>query len=73
LPDLSQENSWVANTLIDVCKKMVSTFGIDGFRMDTVKQVRNLNQGLLISLPGSKMVLGRLAKPSGSIYYRREF
>ena len=39
LPDLKQENSWVAQTLIDWIGDIVSKYNIDGIRIDTIMEV----------------------------------
>ena len=39
LPDLKQENEWVAQTLIDWIKDIVSKYNIDGIRIDTIMEV----------------------------------
>jgi len=39
LPDLKQENEWVAQTLIDWIKDLVSKYDIDGIRIDTIMEV----------------------------------
>ena len=39
LPDLNQENSWVRQYLKDWIKNLVSKFGFDGVRIDTVPHV----------------------------------
>ena len=39
LPDLKQENEWVAQTLIDWIKDIVSKYNVDGIRIDTIMEV----------------------------------
>ena len=39
LPDLKQENEWVAQTLINWIKDLVSKYDIDGIRIDTIMEV----------------------------------
>ena len=39
LPDLDQENSYVANTLTAWIQNTVETYGFDGIRIDTVPEV----------------------------------
>jgi alpha-amylase len=39
LPDLKQENNNVANTLTTWIKQLVTTYGFDGLRIDTVPEV----------------------------------
>ncbi len=41
LDDLFTEHPDVANGMIDVAKNLISTFGIDGLRIDTVKHVND--------------------------------
>ena len=39
LPDLKQENDWVAQTLINWIKDVVQKYNIDGIRIDTIMEV----------------------------------
>jgi len=39
LPDLNQENSWVADYLQDWIHALVNTYGFDGIRIDTIPHV----------------------------------
>ncbi len=39
LPDLKQENEWVAQTLINWIKDIVNKYNIDGIRIDTIMEV----------------------------------
>ena len=39
LPDLKQENTWVAQTLCNWIKDLVSKYNIDGLRIDTIMEV----------------------------------
>lgn len=39
LPDLKQENDWVKNQLLDWIDWLVSTYDIDGLRIDTIPEV----------------------------------
>lgn len=39
LPDLAQENPFVSNYLLDWIQKMISEYGFDAIRIDTVKHV----------------------------------
>jgi alpha-amylase len=39
LPDLKQENTWVADTLCNWVKDLVQNFNLDGIRVDTVPEV----------------------------------
>ena len=39
LPDLNQENTWVAQKLFDWIKDLVSKYNIDGLRIDTIMEV----------------------------------
>jgi alpha-amylase len=39
LPDLKQENDWVTQTLLDWISNLISTYNIDGIRIDTIMEV----------------------------------
>ena len=39
LPDLKQENEWVAQTLLDWISDIISKYNIDGIRIDTIMEV----------------------------------
>lgn len=40
LPDVDTENPFIIKTYNDWIKSLVSTFGVDGLRIDTVKHVQ---------------------------------
>ena len=39
LPDLKQENDWVTQTLLDWISNLISSYNIDGIRIDTIMEV----------------------------------
>ena len=39
LPDLKQENDWVTQTLLDWISNLISTYNLDGIRIDTIMEV----------------------------------
>lgn len=81
LPDLNQDNGFVHDELIRWARWLVSTYNIDGFRIDTVKHVPRAFWGDLTSALGDFYVVGEVfdgdvnyVKPytevmTGQLYY----
>lgn len=60
LPDLKQENSWVKEQLISWANWLVSTYDIDGLRIDTVKHVPKWFWSELVNRMGNIYMIGEV-------------